>query len=168
MANTTADKLALLEATKADLKAALADQEMVVGNVFSTYPEAVRAIKTGRKVYVGTHTTSRHKVFVPDIGFTPSIVLAFPDDTEEYQISPSSSRNRDYCCGVYLINDVQMYDTVHQGKSTGGYVVLRGKSPYQPPISLGVDHSIEINFLAVYSGLSNNYGLDSCMVIAIE
>lgn len=168
MANTTADKLALLEATKADLKAALADQGIVVGNVFSTYPEAVRAIKTGRKVYVGTHTTSSYKVFVPDIGFTPSIVLAFPDDTKEYQISPSSPRIMDYCCGVYLINDVQMYDTVQQGKSTGGDVTLRRKSPYQPPISLGVDHSIEINFLAVYSGSSYKYGLDSCMVIAIE
>ena len=168
MANTTADKLALLEATKADLKAALAEKGQTVGDVFSTYPAAVRAIETGRKVYVGTHTTSSYKVFVPDIGFTPSIVLAFPDDTENYEIRPSSSRISDRCCGVYLINDVQMYDTVHQGKSTGGSVTLRSKSQYQPPISLGVDHSIEINFLAVYSRLSNKYGLDSCMVIAIE
>lgn len=168
MANTTADKLALLEATKADLKAALAEKGQTVGDVFSTYPVAVRAIETGRKVYVGTHKTSRHKVFIPDIGFTPSIVLAFPDDTENYQIRASSSKTPDHCCGVYLINDVQMYDTIHQRKSTGGSVILRGKSPYQPPISLGVDHSIEINFLAVYSELSNKYGLDSCMVIAIE
>ena len=168
MANTTADKLALLEATKADLKAALAEKGQTVGDVFSTYPVAVRAIETGRKVYVGTHKTSRYKVFIPDIGFTPSIVLAFPDDTENYRISASSSRTSDSCCGVYLINDVQMYDTIHQGKSAGGSVTLRRKSPYQPPISLGIDHSIEIDFLAVYSNLSGHYGLGSCMVIAIE
>lgn len=46
MANTTADKLALLEATKADLKAALAEKGQTVGDVFSTYPAAVRAIET--------------------------------------------------------------------------------------------------------------------------
>lgn len=47
MANTTADKLDLLEATKADLKAALAEKGQTVGDVFSTYPAAVRAIETG-------------------------------------------------------------------------------------------------------------------------
>lgn len=47
MANTTADKLALLQATKADLKAALAEKGRTVGDVFSTYPAAVRAIETG-------------------------------------------------------------------------------------------------------------------------
>lgn len=168
MANTTADKLALLQATKANLKAALAEKGQTVGDVFSTYPAAVRAIATGRKVYVGTHTASSYRVFIPDIGFTPSIVLAFPDDTEDYQIRPSSSRTSERCCGVYLINDVQMYDTIHQGKSTGGSVTLRDKSPYRPPISLGVDHSIKIDFLAVYSNTSDHYGLNSCMVIAIE
>lgn len=47
MANTTADKLALLEATKANLKAALAEKGQTVGDVFSTYPAAVLAIETG-------------------------------------------------------------------------------------------------------------------------
>lgn len=47
MANTTADKLALLQATKANLKAALAEKGQTVGDVFSTYPAAVRAIETG-------------------------------------------------------------------------------------------------------------------------
>lgn len=46
MANTTADKLALLQATKANLKAALAEKGQTVGDVFSTYPAAVRAIET--------------------------------------------------------------------------------------------------------------------------
>lgn len=50
MANTTADKLALLQATKADLKAALAEKGQTVGDVFSTYPAAVRAIETGMNI----------------------------------------------------------------------------------------------------------------------
>lgn len=54
MANTTADKLALLQATKANLKAALAEKGQTVGDVFSTYPAAVRAIETGG----GTATVS--------------------------------------------------------------------------------------------------------------
>ena len=59
MANTTADKLALLQATKADLKAALAEKGQTVGDVFSTYPAAVRAIETGGEtatLEVGTLT----------------------------------------------------------------------------------------------------------------
>lgn len=47
MANTTADKLAKLNATKADLKAALAEKGQTVGEVFSAYPAAVRAISSG-------------------------------------------------------------------------------------------------------------------------
>lgn len=50
MANTTADKLAKLNATKADLKAALAEKGQTVGDVFSTYPAAVRAIESGAKI----------------------------------------------------------------------------------------------------------------------
>lgn len=43
----TADKLALLKATKADLKAALTEQGQTPGDVFETYPDLVRAIETG-------------------------------------------------------------------------------------------------------------------------
>ena len=46
MANTTADKLTKLNATKADLKAALAEKGQTVGEVFSAYPAAVRAVET--------------------------------------------------------------------------------------------------------------------------
>lgn len=44
---TTADKLALLQATKADLKAALTEKGQTPGDVFDTYPDLVRAIETG-------------------------------------------------------------------------------------------------------------------------
>ena len=47
MANTTAEKLNKLVATKADRKAALAEKGQTVGDVFSTYPDAVRAIDVG-------------------------------------------------------------------------------------------------------------------------
>lgn len=47
---TTADKLAKLAATKADLKAAIKEKGQTVGDVFSTYPAAVRAIKQEEKV----------------------------------------------------------------------------------------------------------------------
>lgn len=43
----TADKLALLKATKAGLKAALTEQGQTPGDVFETYPDLVRAIETG-------------------------------------------------------------------------------------------------------------------------
>lgn len=45
MANTTADKLAKLESTKADLKAAILEKGGSVGDVFSEYPAAVRSFK---------------------------------------------------------------------------------------------------------------------------
>lgn len=47
MANTTADKLAKLNTTKEELKAALAEKGQTVGEVFSAYPDAVRAIDVG-------------------------------------------------------------------------------------------------------------------------
>ena len=47
---TIAEKLENLTAIKSDLKAALAEKGQTVGEVFSTYPDAVRAIETGNKV----------------------------------------------------------------------------------------------------------------------
>ncbi|OUN23675.1 hypothetical protein B5G34_00845 [Flavonifractor sp. An82] len=52
---TIADKLAKLAATKADLKAALAEKGQTVGDVFSTYPAVVRAIETGGKKTIITY-----------------------------------------------------------------------------------------------------------------
>lgn len=55
---TTADKLQKLAATKADLKAALAEKGQTVGDVFSEYPAAIRAISSS----VSTQDT-RHNTF---------------------------------------------------------------------------------------------------------
>ena len=42
--STTAEKLTLLLNTKAAIKAALVEKGQEVGNVFSTYPDKIRAI----------------------------------------------------------------------------------------------------------------------------
>lgn len=46
MANTTADKLALLEATKAAMKSAINGSGSTVGDVFSAYPAAITSGKS--------------------------------------------------------------------------------------------------------------------------
>lgn len=50
MAGTSADKLALLQAIKDDLKAALTEKGQAPGDVFAEYPSMVRAIKTGTQL----------------------------------------------------------------------------------------------------------------------
>lgn len=50
MAGTTYDKLSKLLSTKSELKAALAEKGQSVGDVFSEYPDAVRAIETSPEV----------------------------------------------------------------------------------------------------------------------
>lgn len=42
--STTSEKLSFLLNAKADMKAALAEKGMEVGDVFSTYPDKIRAI----------------------------------------------------------------------------------------------------------------------------
>ncbi len=54
----TADKLAKLSATKADLKAALTEKGMNPGNEFDTYPNLVRAIATGAEWEIITTSSS--------------------------------------------------------------------------------------------------------------
>lgn len=46
MAGTTADKLAKLQSTKADIKAAIQEMGQSVGDVFDTYPDKIRAISS--------------------------------------------------------------------------------------------------------------------------
>ena len=66
MANTTADKLNKLASTKADLKAALAEKGQTVGDVFSTYPAAVRAIETGVETVSGNFLSSMAQFYYFD------------------------------------------------------------------------------------------------------
>lgn len=94
MANTTADKLALLVATKADLKAALAEKGQTVGDVFSTYPAAVRAIETGGgvdTVNIQVHGSGNVSAFVSTFenGQISSSVLSNPFGTIENVVKNS-------------------------------------------------------------------------------
>lgn len=50
MAGTTSDKLAKLVETKKDLKAALIEKGQQVGDILSTYPDAIRAINSSQPV----------------------------------------------------------------------------------------------------------------------
>lgn len=56
---TLEEKEVALQETKADLKAALAEKGQTVGDVFSTYPAAVRAIETGGELVTGTITEGK-------------------------------------------------------------------------------------------------------------
>ena len=47
MSTTTEQKLNLLLSTKENIKNALIEQGQEVGDVFSTYPDKIRAIRTG-------------------------------------------------------------------------------------------------------------------------
>lgn len=66
---TTADKLQKLAATKADLKAALAEKGQTVGDVFSEYPAAIRAISSS----VSTQDII-HLILTEEDGF-PALVV---------------------------------------------------------------------------------------------
>lgn len=57
---TLEEKEVALQETKADLKAALAEKGQTVGEVFSAYPAAVRAIETGGELVTGTITVGRY------------------------------------------------------------------------------------------------------------
>lgn len=66
---TIADKLAKLNTTKEELKAALAEKGQTVGDVFSTYPAAVRAIKTGVETVSGNFLGGTAKFYYFDGDF---------------------------------------------------------------------------------------------------
>lgn len=69
---TIADKLAKLNTTKEELKAALAEKGQTVGEVFSAYPAAVRAIEAGSSIETATVT-----VYNNATGFYPDPSIAF-------------------------------------------------------------------------------------------
>lgn len=115
MANTTADKLALLEATKADLKAALAEKGQTVGDVFSTYPAAVRAIETG-----GVDTVS---IQIYGSGNFNAFVSTF----ENGQISSSVLRNP-YGTTENVVKNSYITFTTSPLNTSGSVVYLGGSS----------------------------------------
>lgn len=66
---TTSEKLAKLAATKADLKAALAEKGQTVGDVFSAYPAAVRAIKQDESAAILEYDSDESGIAVYDVEY---------------------------------------------------------------------------------------------------
>lgn len=93
MANTTADKLAKLNATKADLKAAINGSGNTVGAVFSAYPAAITSGKTAiaqaiTEKGVETEETDTFAQMAANIGQIdtggPFLEVGSPADTFEF------------------------------------------------------------------------------------
>ncbi len=79
---TIANKLAKLKTTKAEIKAALEEAGQSVGDVFDTYPAAIRAVvSSGAKIvtgsYVGTGTYGESNPNSLTFDFEPKFVLIF-------------------------------------------------------------------------------------------
>lgn len=72
---TLEEKEVALQETKADLKAALAEKGQTVGEVFSAYPAAVRAIETGGGTVIGT---------LNQISFLPGLIMVWSDGETGY------------------------------------------------------------------------------------
>ena len=110
----TADKLNRLKQTKADLKAALTEKGQNPGNVFSQYPDMVRAIQTG-----GEQATP--EIEVSDSGL---ITATAGDKSATKQLStqigktitPGAEEQIAVAAGKYVTGDV----IVAAVESTGG------------------------------------------------
>lgn len=77
---TIANKLAKLKTTKAEIKAALEEAGQLVGDVFDTYPAAIRAVVSGgvqiaTGSYVGTGTYGVNNPNSLTFGFDPKFLL---------------------------------------------------------------------------------------------
>lgn len=101
MAGTSADKLAKLKATKADLKAALIEKGQTPGDVFSTYPGLVRAITTGedlseeltaQKSLIARIMTALEEKAAPPV-YTPPYAqgVAYVRSDKNYAFNPSGN-----------------------------------------------------------------------------
>ena len=140
MANTTADKLALLQATKANLKAALAEKGQTVGDVFSTYPAAVRAIETGGNEWI---LYSGVTVFAPPSSEYSQITIPVDDTIKglllyiDYSDGVNILRNRQYLFPQDQPKDAGFSDGQNVGYMTypfatntnggSGYIIVQNK-----------------------------------------
>lgn len=88
MASTAADKLAKLAATKADLQAALAEKGQTVGDVFSTYPAAIRKIETAPKIETVRITNDSSSISIYAVAYK---------DSRIHMIRIDQNSSFDYC-----------------------------------------------------------------------
>lgn len=121
----SADKLALLRATKADLKAALIEQGQTPGDVFSEYPDMVRVIQTGGGVDTCTITITGYAVASdpsnPTNSKTGYVVTRYVDGTmileSANHLTEASVTITDVVCGsfVFASGEATMSCTVGGG-----------------------------------------------------
>ena len=153
---TTADKLAKLNETKADLKSALSEKGVTVGNVFSTYPDAVRSIPSGGK------RTCRFVIGTSTAGWTENdcdYLCDGADDQAEINAAiaalPESGGEIVVLDGSYAITASSTVDKANlslTGSGPATRLVFTKQSSLAPIFSLG--HSAQISNLSLsYSGL---------------
>ena len=101
MAGTSADKLALLKQTKADIKAAIQEKGQAVADddTFASYPDKIRAIDND--VVLQEKTATGNGEVLPDEGYDglSKVIVEIPDDVPEYQ-SKTVTEN-----GTYTADD---------------------------------------------------------------
>ena len=88
MAGTSADKLALLKATKAELKAALTEKGQTPGDKFADYPNMVRAIQTGGNApyengFAFVYTDGRYQ-FSPNVSGNDTVSIKYRSNSTVY------------------------------------------------------------------------------------
>lgn len=117
---TTADKLAKLQETKSALKAALAEKGQTVGDVFSTYPDAVKAIETGPSLNTATVTFGASQ---------GSTMLSVVDSNMEYKRlespKPWISPTTEIVVNVPCIITIDYYSTSYKESVTGQCTMIK-------------------------------------------
>ena len=153
---TTADKLAKLNETKADLKSALSEKGVTVGNVFSTYPDAVRSIPSGGK------RTCRFVIGTSAAGWTADdcdYLCDGADDQEQFNAAiaalPENGGEILVLDGTYTISNtisISRNNVCLTGNGDGTKLVYSIGYPVVPMLSSG--YSARIRKMSIsYTGL---------------
>lgn len=153
----TADKLALLKATKADMKAALTEQGQTPGDVFSAYPDMVRAIQTGENL--DTELTAQDTLLAAQ-----SAKIA---ELAEILESKAASGGVDTCTVSYYATDGDWYGCYFTQVKNGQMLVA--SNPMEYTESNAIEITVPCGSLIMFEGWgSGNVEASSGVVYNIE
>lgn len=110
----TSEKLELLRQTKADMKAALTEKGQTPGNVFSQYPDMVRAIETKTEVPTPVIAVSENGLITATAGDKSATKQLSTQSGKT--ITPGPTEQIAVAAGKYVTGDV----IVAAVESTGG------------------------------------------------